>query len=101
MEGMLILMTAKPGRSTLVKVKRVLIRIKNIIEIKFPDCEFIIGGIVGLIIIFLRHYFHESEEFLKSRKDHKSADYNFFYLAKIIKKCVYSLKFKFFLIIQT
>lgn len=57
--------------------------------------NFIIGGIFGLIIIFLRHYFHESEEFLKSRKDHKSADYNFFYLAKIIK----SLPSKFILAI--
>ncbi|BFD45636.1 MAG: MFS transporter [Rickettsia endosymbiont of Sergentomyia squamirostris] len=47
--------------------------------------NFIIGGIFGLFIIFLRHYFHESEEFLKSKKDHKSIDYNFFYLTKIVK----------------
>ncbi|WP_375358615.1 MFS transporter [Candidatus Tisiphia endosymbiont of Neophilaenus lineatus] len=47
--------------------------------------NFIIGGIFGLFIIFLRHYFHESEEFLNSKKDHKSPDYNFFYLTKIIK----------------
>ncbi|WP_342268029.1 MFS transporter [Candidatus Tisiphia endosymbiont of Empis tessellata] len=47
--------------------------------------NFIIGGVFGLFIIFLRHYFHESEEFLNSKKDHKSPDYNFFYLTKIVK----------------
>lgn len=47
--------------------------------------NFIIGGIFGLFIISLRHYFRESEEFLKSKKDHKSIYYNFFDLGKIIK----------------
>ncbi len=47
--------------------------------------NFIIGGIFGLFIISLRHFFHESDEFLRLRKDFNPTDYNFFDLGKIVK----------------
>lgn len=47
--------------------------------------NFVIGGIFGLLIIFMRHYFEESEEFIKSKNIHILSEVKFFDLIKIIK----------------
>ncbi len=47
--------------------------------------NFIIGGIFGLSIIFMRHYFEESEEFLKYKNIYKSAEIKFFDVKNVLK----------------
>ncbi|XVN42980.1 MAG: MFS transporter [Candidatus Rickettsia vulgarisii] len=61
---------------------------------KFSDINylwrinFIIGGIFGLFIIFMRHLFQESEEFLQYKKDNKFYEVKFFDLITILKNIV-------------
>lgn len=61
---------------------------------KFPDINyiwrinFVIGGIFGLVIIFMRHLFQESEEFLQYKKDNKSYEVKFFDLISILRSIV-------------
>lgn len=47
--------------------------------------NFLIGGVLGLFIIFMRHLFQESEEFIKYKKRAPLREIKFFDLAKIIK----------------
>ncbi|MCC8417049.1 MAG: MFS transporter [Rickettsia endosymbiont of Bryobia graminum] len=58
---------------------------------KFPDINylwrlnFIIGGVLGISIILMRHLFQESEEFLQYKRDNKSYEVKFLDLTTILK----------------
>lgn len=47
--------------------------------------NFLIGGIFGLFIIFMRHFFQESEEFIKHKKEGSTKEIKFFDLVQILK----------------
>ncbi|WP_341764203.1 MFS transporter [Candidatus Tisiphia endosymbiont of Beris chalybata] len=50
--------------------------------------NFIIGGIFGVFIIFMRHYFVESEEFLQYQNNPHSPEIKFLDLKKILKEVI-------------